>query len=416
MRESVTLVADLYPSLANELSTTLPFLTVQDFDKLANQARALGGIELLAYSPYITNDSMRSEWEAYSTVEEAWVDGLYHGHLWKYDQEGKVIESGDNSGPYLPSWQMSPTPVNPSTIVNFDYASTATYIRLLQSALEVDAAVLSEPIQVDKIFADNLKGSESAYAVLFQPVKVGGAAVAFVSAVIDWASVFINVFDPSVQGVYAVVDSCGTQSTFVMNGAEASFVGFGDLHDGQFNNLAVAVPFDSMGECKHTLYLFPSSSLQGSSAQTAAALTATVVLLFVAAAVCFLVYDGCLRRKQMVGDATPWTHSHKTVEQIFPVAKTLPDSSAAAPPAADANMLPSDAMNSKQLQTKDALMKYVNGGTHEKEAKPIAELFPEATVLFAGKFADTSRIRDASRSQYFLFIRYRWLHSLVIDS
>jgi len=133
----------------------------------------------------------------------------------------------------------------------------------------------------------------------------------------------------------------------------------------------------------------------GASLHDADVLCAVTVVIFVMGAVFFFFYDRSVRKHQA-------TEVGAIVNAMSPVAieeQSLAMEEAQAP-AKEVSSTPEPAKGGVHTETKEALMKYVTGDAKpEVGSKPIAELFPEATVLFAdiSGFTAWSSIREPSQ-------------------
>lgn len=188
--------------------------------------------------------------------------------------------------------------------------------------------------------------------------------------------------------VYAVVDSCGSQHTYRVEPNKATFLGEGDLHDPSFSDMGVQKDLDVFFSgmvnetkyCTHQISVFPSSAneeLYQDDTPFAFAVGAAACFFF--AIILFLFYDMYVRFQQdrVVGHAE---RSQAIVSSLFPsqVAKKLFDRNDH-----------SRGSFLDQSNHSSHLMSFINKaerkgkGAPNMEERPIAELFPEATVMFA---------------------------------
>jgi hypothetical protein len=185
-----------------------------------------------------------------------------------------------------------------------------------------------------------------------------------------------------------VIDSCGTQYTYHVEQSTATFLGQGDLHDPSFSDLGVQSNLEVFFSgtvnrtkyCRHLISVYPSSSSEDQYEEDnpfAFAVGAAACFFF--AIILFLFYDTYVRYQQnrVVGHAE---RSQAIVSSLFPnqVAKKLFERS-------DPNR--SSFLDNSQHSTH--LMSFVTKterkarNSPNMEERPIAELFPEATVMFA---------------------------------
>lgn len=188
-----------------------------------------------------------------------------------------------------------------------------------------------------------------------------------------------------------MVESCAlSNSTFVIDGTKAEFVGHGDQHNSAYDYIAL-VEF-LYGEevhieheerphyeedhelCQHKLFIFPSDTLK-SSYETSKPLNYTIVVvtIFIFTAIVFILYDFYVTHRQLATQQTA-NKSNAIIKELFP--------------GAVAEQLYEGASSKK---TRDGINDY-----GESYGKAIAEFYPEATVLFAdiAGFTAWSSIRE----------------------
>lgn len=202
------------------------------------------------------------------------------------------------------------------------------------------------------------------------------------------------------MGIHVVVQSCYQFHTYEINGTEATYVGAGDLHDKSYNVMVQsAVLFDgkdsSAEHCQHEIFVYPTKTFEASKEDNDAAVyTTMVVLIFVFAAVMFLLYDWQMRRfhNKVVQEAS---QSEAIVSKLYP--GTTRDQLFAQ----DTQSATSDEGSNGKVEGKDTLKDFMGKTDKNTSAgtRAIAELFPEATVLFAdiAGFTAWSSIREPTQ-------------------
>jgi hypothetical protein len=354
MLESVSNMANLFPTTAaaNQTGITLPFVTVPFFERFGMAARQLSNISSIVYSPVIFNDSEREAWVPYSVENQGWISDSYSYYpAGEYDSPPQSIRTDlwdsrgvvpDRTGPYLPAWQMTPPPAEPRYVVNFNYASLAGFYRMMQQVINSQAPLLSEPANFSSIAAFGAETSSfdlGNTSILLVPVldtleqNAQASVVGIMLAVIPWVALFAGVLPTGQNGVIVVAESCGSNTSYQLNGPVASVLGWGDWHDPKYSSLAYqSTLLSSFGNytsssgldsrpdfysCNHVFYVFPTAATVSSlSASTAAAvnpnsgsssygaenidviLTAVVASVFAFSALVFLCYDRLLRRSK----------------------------------------------------------------------------------------------------------------------
>jgi hypothetical protein len=87
--------------------------------------------------------------------------------------------------------------------------------------------------------------------------------VGFLVALTSFRNLFTRLLPEGTNGIYCVVtDSCGGTMTFRLDGPEATFLGYNDLHIGyeEYEQTFPIEFYESMTEelCAHELHIYPS--------------------------------------------------------------------------------------------------------------------------------------------------------------
>ena len=238
------------------------------------------------------------------------------------------------------------------------------------------------------------------------------------------------------NGLRAVVDSCNNGkvvNTFELDGKTARFVGPGDLHSDSYEDQMVRFFFygfvprshlpvvaadderpSSEGEeeeaitfCKHTIRIYPTSTYEESFESSNPIIYAVAAAALVAFAIgLVLCYDNIFRKQQNVvlGEAE---RSNAIVASLFPgkVARRLfldTSSHGGGTITRGGGGGPRSVRSDGGRSTGSVnLLNFMNKGEVEiaEASRPIAELFPEATILFGdiAGFTAWSSIREPSQ-------------------
>jgi hypothetical protein len=188
------------------------------------------------------------------------------------------------------------------------------------------------------------------------------------------------------------------------------YLGIGDLHDQRFNDTKRVVPLYKYsrpdvtpyvdGHCQYSFVVYASQEFQDSkSTSLPLLLTIVVAITFALVVVTFFVYDVFVqRRNKKVVDAA--TRSTAILSSMFP-------SNIRARLFAEREAKESKAKGSKSYAAKNRLRSFLDdGGSDDVDAKenenlgyagtPIADLFPETTIMFAdiAGFTAWSSVRE----------------------
>jgi class 3 adenylate cyclase len=179
-----------------------------------------------------------------------------------------------------------------------------------------------------------------------------------------------------VDGITAVLkDNCGGVMSFEVSSGKADFLGYEDLHEAEMASYVRTETNLEMyeeiidGLCAHDLYLYPTNKLRAThDTRDAAIYTAIVAMAFSLMAMLIMVYDHTVTRRQ---DKTMQTalRTRAIVTSLFPekIARELVNE---------------PSRNRKGFENVLSDRGEVNITEVTKASKPLAELFPEATIMF----------------------------------
>ena len=279
---------------------------------------------------------------------------------------------------------------------------------------EIDSDELGIDREWDELGVDvaEVVGSARSYIVtpVFDEFREDAKIVAFYFLIVPWERYFVDLLPTGKNGIDIVLDdSCGTIVTFAIDGPEASLKGAGDLHDPKYDSLGVGWAYkDSFremvkitdydpstkgeNECIYQLFVYPTDVFKNSyTSDDPRTYAIAVSLIFVFAAIVFLAYDWTMARRQNKVLRTA-TRTQAIVASLFPenVQERILQE-ADGKDADQGTFTPRFRTN----RTKDQLRSFLNeaedhstptdGGhkTLSLKSRPIADLFPEATVIFA---------------------------------
>ena len=216
-----------------------------------------------------------------------------------------------------------------------------------------------------------------------------------------WRTFLENILPDEERGLVVIFQNTYNQSfTYEVNGANATWLGPGDLHEPEFDLQGVNKTFKDIGVysshgtnsrtygglpldfefCAYSVAIFPSTEMKDSFINYEAYIYSAIsVAIFVFTTSFLLCYDKLvtMRQKKVMMTAIKSTN---IVSNLFPsnVRDRLLDE--------NVNNV-NNVGNSKTSMfepTKNKLRSFLNDGEPSNESsKPIADLFPETTVLFA---------------------------------
>lgn len=448
-------------SHARVTSNEWPFETFPFFESVASHFRNVSGTGLIIMAPVVRGSAEKDEWSLYSVQHQDWVEESYatmgwtglpypiQGTIYDVSSTGVVFESTDDLT--MPLWQISEPPkdtgiINYNLLSNIDIATTyanaaATKQGQLGPVTDLGLLVKAE---------DDEEHHHHSESIFVQPVlelngdggSLSSNVVACLIASLPWDTFFSNLYHDAQggEGMILVVNStCPSHDepdifTYELQGDHPVYLGEGDLHDPTYSYLVhhanlFADADANANDCSYVLSIYPSETMENYTTTNEPVTYAIVMaMLFLAAAVFFLVYDYLVQRRQREAMAEA-ARSTAIVASLFPaeIADRLLNSS-------EHNNIKQQHRhngNSKLSSTgisdravekmtdgmgqKFRLKSYLDeegqeaektrasysngGGSSIIESKPIADLFPNTTVLFAdiAGFTAWSSVREPSQ-------------------
>jgi Adenylate and Guanylate cyclase catalytic domain len=400
----------------------------------------MGGVMCAAYAPLVT-DAKRTEWEEYSVKNQGWIqhskhlkevelfhqDAL-HGTIQDHEHDRRTQEvEEDKISPVLykwengtkrevrmtsgevhaPVWQISPPDAG---TVNVDLLQDEFLLKLYEQLQAMNRSVLSPATPISDMFGYLFDPEEEAlkpnpYAFILQPLfdtfEPNQTMVGLVIAVTSYENLLDKLLPDGTSGIVCVIrDSCGTDISYLLEGREAAFLGYGDFHDSSFDkykeNITVEM-YESVTDdlCVHTLEIYPTASLQASyETNKPAVYTSVVALSFIVTTVLLLVYDRLVTRRQEKTMASA-IRSGKLVASLFPSSVV--------------DRVMQDAQAGERVGKKKSSGAETSTDSKENEqrffkTRPIADFFPQCTIIFADISGFTSWASTREPHQVFILL------------
>jgi hypothetical protein len=234
-------------------------------------------------------------------------------------------------------------------------------------------------------------------------------------------TVFSNLFDrllpEGTDGIIAVLSgTCGKTMSFELSAGKAYFLGYEDLHEPEFDEYERFEPNIEMyedvvdGLCVHDLHIYPSSSFrQTFETNTPYVYMSVVALAFFLTAILLVVYDMMVNRRQNK-TIRAVSRTQAIVTSLFPkeigkklVEQACEDSSDSKVKNAWKKKHGHGKAGLQSIVGKNGELLYGNQG-NLASSKPLADLFPEATVMFADIVGFTAWSSMREPSQVFMLL------------
>jgi hypothetical protein len=356
--------------------------------------------------------------------------GESHVSQFIFNESGRC--AGD--GPFAPLWETSPVVPGLADWVNFDALSVPQFRRGFDALRKARMGILAEVV-----FAGNESTAPSynaswlgALATSSRSVAMHGplrtvlypilgnetTLVAALVAISPWSGHFSNVLTPNVRGVDVVLkNGCGQTETFRISGSVARHLGSGDLHEPGYGSMSQSFSIDTATNdtssallrfmdrldpdyCPYTVSFYPSEAMRQSYSSWSPFVNTVVVwIVFAIAALVFMLLDTYIERRHKVVIEQA-LQSTAIVSSLFPETvreRLFRRGSLSEDHGADDGSLTvldetpagSDPMSSMIVAVQPAKMRLksflneVDDGGASAVARPIADLFPRCTVLFA---------------------------------
>jgi class 3 adenylate cyclase len=348
----------------------------------------------------------------------------------------------------FPMWQMAPSVGNLSTGligVLFNEMTNLVRAQALESMLVREGSVMSQFLFLDTNgtdFASFTAPRSIIYYPIYDSLNSDRAVVGTLDMEVQWESFLEGILDDFKKPLVAVVDNtCGGVYSYEVSGLNASFIGAGDHHDDAVDGYTSAASsyssfaaiFDEHGKaplsyesgsgsesesaCNFKISVYATSSFKNESLSAAPDVYRWIVLcVLLSMVMIFICYD-CLveRRQSRVVDAAE--RSDAIVRSLFPSAvrdrlyeeakqKQVQKEKAKSDWRADPDS--SQFLNTKKNRIKNFMSD--TPGTSEqtsqssRKSEPLADLFPNTTVLFADISGFTAWSSEREPSQVFTLL------------
>ena len=431
-------------SYSRNSESVWPEVTIPDFEMLGSKARSIADVNFIGLLPLVTK---KEGWESYSVANQDWhqesLDYLKEttgeeplvSELSIKDTIWDSSEGKELRGPYLPLWQSSPV-VADKSVYNFNVLSNPITEDASRSVLFTGGSFLGGVITSSEAPGSELQrltggSSDTPQGTMFYPilddyVTDKAKVVGSLFVVFSWESAIGDVIPSGNKGAINCVleNADGQEHTFLIDEHGVAYQGSGDLHNTKFSSyelkkevvevVAAAERIDtspplSDNSLKYTMKIYPANSvlLSGSdkqalegtgSSKNAAGFTSLSVVAFLSVIALFFAYD-CLVKNQYeelgyenYDEESPKSLADKSFvenpQQISARSDEVeyPEEESATDKQAKEDSVHIQVPAAKRLNTflKDETERAAEEETSDAlENAPIADFFPNCTVLFA---------------------------------
>ena len=424
------LLGDKITLYANEAHEEFPYVTPPFFGIDGSHAVLQAGSSFCVYSPLVFRDQLE-EWSNYTLnyngLDSNHTESILPGTILEFDEHGRTVPAKKDRPVYAPVWQTVPAPID-KRIFNLDLLTmtelanaiipaTTLGFPFFSNFLGDDGKKLVNFFTDESSIDDSVKLYDDTHIVLISPVfshsgnneKKRVAGILTVSGSFD--DLFSNLLPEGSMPIVAhIASNRGLQASFKVEGPSSTYLGPIDAHDKKYSllgreilrsdiSLSDILP-PGMDFTEYTITLFPTKELEDSYVNNLPWIMVGIVGgVFFSMIVTFVVYDGLVqKRNEMVTTAA--ARSEAVVSSMFP--STIRDKIYA-----DIGQ-----QNSSNGNTSKALNSFLSNLTGDLDVddigkfstKPIADLFPETTVLFADLAGFTAWSSTREPSQVFILL------------
>lgn len=416
-----------------------------DVDDQLLAARNATGALVISYMPQVQSADY-DLWIQYSEEHKGWISETYNtteetnirNTIWEYYEPGEEgynqrrslescsaerrrrasekVKGASNplNGPFSPVWTMSPVPeVNDAGIINYNLVDRPVFEKAVSHIQKTRLPVFLDVCDQSSWF--DVEGNEDILQTVvafpvFASFEENSALAGVFIAIVPWERFFSdNLVDASEPLMLVVSNTCDEIFSFQVIGRNATFLAEEDLHDPRYDDLFIEGPFADMynpseytngsEHCVYTMKVYPTQAFEDSYKTNQPLLFSLGVLfIFIFTTLIFLVFDCLVRRRQneLVDTARK---QNAIVSSLFPKSiqqKLMGETKKDA--------FDSKNNGDKKKAGKAGLRMFLNGKEEEKKAEsgteqPIADLFPETTIMFGDivNFTAWSSAREPSQ-------------------
>lgn len=329
-------------------------VTVPDFAVRGLTTRQQMKAETLGLVPVVTSEN-RQDWETYSVENQGWIleareweaakersvssdqrtlkrHPLHRSRarfareltteadfsqgvsssIYEINNKGSVVVD-EGLGPFAPIWMTSPTPRDPK-MINFNLLSDHLFWNGIEACIDSRLAVLTRIFNLDTTHK-TMAGKSSIYTTeepvsaflypIFDTFKENHQLVAVMAAEVSWTHFFEKSLPRGANGIVCVVETaCSQQFSYLIEGDKAVYLGPGDAHDPEFEQMAqmrgieklIEMPEDFAGvtlnfeHCPMLLNIYPTTTLQKENNSIDPVILATSLVALFVVALTLIVY------------------------------------------------------------------------------------------------------------------------------
>jgi hypothetical protein len=438
-------------------NSTWPFVTKPEYAVEAAKLLVLSKAVYIGEYVFVAEEE-KLAWQNYSVHHDSWVQEGIDLQRRNPDYKGIIIDEfqtlgliHDNfaqeriGGPYMPTWQVAPVvpiyfPYNWDASTHERMGPTIKHIFEKQHVVIGAASGVADPNNPDQILqaeydalwiknyiSEDDNPSEPFSEIYYPMIDAPGQVridvdqpqdiVGFSVITFFWRDLIRDILYEDSKGVVVVIEnSCNQVWTYQIDGPNTTYLGPGDLHDSNFDGMRRSAPLYNLRElfsnsgvytgiplgedyCVHTLHVYPSTEMRNEFITHGPIIyTVSAVAFFVLTLLAFLIYDWKVERRQKKVMATA-VQTSKIVSSLFP--SNVRDRLFQGRETGE-HGLPFVGLEPQKRRLKSFLSSGSDKNAEAREVdvdRPIADLFPNCTVMFAdiSGFTAWSSVREPAQ-------------------
>jgi len=321
------------------------------------------------------------------------------------DVDQSVIDQAPYEDEYqTPVWQISPIPTFPSSnpdpydvqVINYNLADRVRFFTAVEYMENSRDPVFLDVIDQSAWFLINENKDVLQTVVafpVFEDFSNNSAIVGFYAAIIPWKEFFVNTLGKETKDMVVVMNNtCGELfSVNVTADRGAEIIVTSDVHDTAYDDMVTAYPFgqeysqDDFADfqeeiCLYFITVYPTKTFEESSRSNRPLIVSVaIILVFLFTSFAFMMFD-CLVTKRQNRLLNTAMRQNAIVNSLFPknITRKL---------MAEANATTDDKNRNVKRRNLTTFLNDDQRGQERKsgtfDSKPIADLFPFTTIMFA---------------------------------
>ena len=309
MVASTKALRDNIISLCLETDCIWPFVSIAGFEQRHARFLERSKAKEVALVPLVSDED-RYAWEEYTRDNHGWIqegldsrnENVEHSditpflHIGYHEKTSGAIRD-PGPGEYAAYWQIAPAPVDPKK-VNLNSLSDDVFDEAFHWISEYHVPLFS---------AATNSSQQEPQVFLLQPLTDDfHGDTSLVGSLVTtalWGTFFETILPDYVQDILVVVsNTCDQSFTYILNGANATFLGEGDLHDSNFDSSVVSALFNPFSGnrtsyepfCEYTISVYPTEEFLRTYDSNDPLVYTGVVMIIMTLTICiFCIYDFC---------------------------------------------------------------------------------------------------------------------------